>query len=94
MNTAPIFRSFQIFALLLGCVGIASAIHIYIKEKVASIAILKCLGASRKQSFQIFLIQVIVIGLIGSVIGTLLGLGLQELFPYLLQDLLPVEIDL
>jgi len=93
-NFAKFLNLVAFIALLLGCVGIASAIHIYIKEKVASIAILKCLGASRKQSFQIFLIQVIVIGLIGSIIGTLLGLGLQELFPYLLQDLLPVEIDL
>jgi len=93
-NFAKFLNLVAFIALLLGCVGIASAIHIYIKEKVASIAILKCLGASRKQSFQIFLIQVIIIGLIGSVIGTLLGLGLQELFPYLLQDLLPVEIDL
>ncbi|WP_026915763.1 ABC transporter permease [Christiangramia portivictoriae] len=93
-NFAKFLNLVAFIALLLGCVGIASAIHIYIKEKVASIAILKCLGASRKQSFQIFLIQVIIIGLIGSVIGTLLGLGLQEFFPYLLQDLLPVELDL
>jgi len=31
-------------ALLLGCVGVASAIHIYIREKIASIAIMRCLG--------------------------------------------------
>ncbi|MDX1427884.1 MAG: ABC transporter permease, partial [Salegentibacter mishustinae] len=29
-------------ALLLGCVGIASAIHIYIKEKLRAVAVLKC----------------------------------------------------
>src|SRR5215204_381702 len=31
-------------ALLLGCVGVASAIHIYVREKIRSVAILRCLG--------------------------------------------------
>lgn len=33
-------------ALLLGSIGVASAIHVYIKEKLNSIAILRCLGVS------------------------------------------------
>ena len=59
-------------ALLLGCVGIASAIHIYIKEKLRSIAVLKCLGATKKQTFSIYLIQIAIMGLIGGIAGTLL----------------------
>ena len=31
-------------ALLLGCIGVASAIHIYVREKINSVAILRCLG--------------------------------------------------
>ncbi|MGB5369337.1 MAG: FtsX-like permease family protein [Flavobacteriaceae bacterium] len=79
-------------ALLLGCVGIASSVHIYIKEKLASVAVLKCLGASRKQSFLIFLIQIAGMGLVGGVIGTVLGLLLQQAFPLLLQEFLPIEL--
>ncbi len=79
-------------ALLLGCVGIASSVHIYIKEKLASVAVLKCLGASRKQSFLIFLIQIAGMGLVGGVIGTVLGLLLQQAFPVLLQEFLPIEL--
>lgn len=81
-------------ALLLGCVGIASAINIYIKGKLRAIAVLKCLGATRKQSFLIFLIQVAAMGLLGGVIGTILGLLLQQLFPLLIQDLLPVDVQI
>lgn len=81
-------------ALLLGCVGIASAIFIYIKEKLKSVAVLKCLGASKRQTFLIFLIQVAFIGLIGGVSGTALGLLLQQLFPYLLEGLLPVDVQI
>ena len=81
-------------ALLLGCVGIASAIHIYIKEKLRAIAVLKCLGASKKQTFSIYLIQIAIIGLIGGIVGTVLGLFLQQLFPFILQDLLPINIEI
>ncbi|QYA27211.1 FtsX-like permease family protein [Gramella sp. MT6] len=81
-------------ALLLGCVGIASAIHIYIKEKLKSIAVLKCLGATKKQTFSIYLIQIAIIGFIGGIAGTLLGLMLQQLFPLILQDILPVDVQI
>lgn len=81
-------------ALLLGCVGIASAVHIYIKEKLKSVAILKCLGASKKQTFLIYLIQIGFIGLIGGIIGTLIGILLQQLFPLFLEGLLPVDVEI
>jgi len=38
-------------ALLLGCVGVASAINIYVKEKIRSVAILRCLGARGSRLF-------------------------------------------
>lgn len=81
-------------SLLLGCVGIASAINIYIKEKLRAVAVLKCLGATRKQTFVIYLIQIAAMGLLGGIIGTAAGLLLQQLFPLLLQGLIPIEIQI
>ncbi|WP_434037788.1 ABC transporter permease [Formosa sp. 4Alg 33] len=81
-------------ALLLGCIGIASSVHIYIKEKLKAIAVLKCMGASRLQSFLIFLIQIGGIGILGGAIGALIGVGLQLVFPYLLQDFLPFTLEI
>jgi len=80
-------------ALLLGCIGIASSVHIYIREKLAYVAVLKCLGASRKQTFLIFLIQVAGMGLLGGIIGTGLGVLLQETFPYILREFLPFDVE-
>ena len=80
-------------ALLLGCVGIASAINIYIKEKLRAVAVLKCLGASRKQTFLIYLVQIAAMGLLGGIIGTGLGLLLQQIFPLFLEGLLPVDVQ-
>jgi len=79
-------------ALLLGCIGVASAIHIYIREKISTIAILRCLGASSKQAFIIYLIQIVGIGLIGSALGAILGTLIQQFLPVVLKDFLPVEI--
>ena len=81
-------------ALLLGCVGIASAINIYIKEKLRAVAVLKCIGATRKQTFLVYLIQIAAIGLLGGIIGTVAGVLLQQLFPLLLGNLLPVEVQM
>ncbi|WP_047551444.1 ABC transporter permease [Psychroserpens sp. Hel_I_66] len=93
-NVGKFLNLAAFIALLLGCIGIASSVHIYIKEKLKSIAVLKCMGASRKQSFLIFLIQISGIGIVGGLIGSLIGIGLQELFPYLLQSFLPFTVEI
>lgn len=92
-NVGKFLNLAAFIALLLGCIGIASSVHIYIKKKLKAIAVLKCMGASRLQSFLIFLIQISGIGIIGGLIGALTGVGLQELFPYLLKDFLPFTVE-
>ncbi|MBA9078029.1 ABC transporter permease [Rufibacter quisquiliarum] len=79
-------------ALLLGSIGVASAIHVYMREKLPSIAILRCMGVSGRQAFLIYVIQILGIGLVGSVLGAALGTAVQLLLPQVLQDLLPVEV--
>ncbi|WP_121345114.1 ABC transporter permease [Gillisia mitskevichiae] len=93
-NVGSFLNLTAFIALLLGCVGIASSVNIYIKEKIKAIAVLKCMGASRKQSFLIFLIQIAGIGIVGGVIGTAIGVGLQELFPLLLKEFLPFDLTI
>jgi putative ABC transport system permease protein len=79
-------------ALLLGCVGVASSIHVYVREKTGSIAIMRCLGAQASQAFLIYLVQITAIGLIGSVIGAMVGVFIQRILPVVLKDFLPFEI--
>lgn len=80
-------------ALLLGCVGVASAVQLYVKEKVASVAVLRCLGASGRQALLIYLIQTSLMGLLGAVVGTVLGSAVQLLLPEVFGSFLPVEVD-
>ena len=91
-NVGQFLKLVAFIALLLGCLGIASSVNIYMKEKRQFIAILKCLGTSQRNSFLIFLIQIGSIGFIGGVLGTIFGLLAQQAFPLVVQDFLPLEI--
>ncbi len=93
-NFARFLNLVAFIALLLGCVGIASSVHIYIKEKLQSVAVLKCIGATRRQTFLIYLIQIAGMGFVGGLIGVLAGLLLQQTFPYILQGFLPFDIEI
>lgn len=80
-------------ALLLGCIGVASSMYVYSKEKTTIVATLRCLGMTSNQALVIFLIQVAIYGLIGSVLGALAGVLIHLYFPLLVQDFIPVELD-
>src|SRR5690606_24405390 len=80
-------------ALLLGCVGVASAVNVFVKEKLSSVAILRCLGVSSIDSLLIYLSQILVMGTIGSIVGAFAGSFLQFVLPVVFSDFLPVEVQ-
>lgn len=79
-------------ALLLGGIGVASAIHVYIKRKIGTVAILRCIGAKTKQTVTVYVIQAMLMGLVGATAGALLGTGVQRVLPRVLGDFLPVSV--
>ena len=79
-------------ALLLGSIGVASSVHVYIKQKVNTLAVLRCLGAKSRSTFAIYLIQTSTLGLVGAISGVLLGLAVQYVLPRMMQDFIPVTI--
>jgi putative ABC transport system permease protein len=80
-------------ALFLGAIGVASAIHVYVRQKIATVAVLRCLGASAWRSFAVYLVQGIGIGFVGSILGAALGVAVQLALPALVHGLLPFEVD-
>ncbi|MDZ7773583.1 MAG: FtsX-like permease family protein [Balneolaceae bacterium] len=62
-------------ALLLGGIGVASSIHVYITRKINTASVLRCFGASGRQVTGIFLIQALVLGFLGALAGALIGIG-------------------
>jgi putative ABC transport system permease protein len=81
-----------LIALLLGGLGVASAVNVFIKRKLDTIAVLRCLGATSREVFAVYLLQALAMGGIGSAIGALAGVALQQLLPLLFTGLLPVDV--
>ena len=79
-------------ALLLGGLGIASAVHVYVKQRLETIAVLRCLGASSGRTFSVYLLQAATMGGVCAILGTTLGLGVQALLPRVMADFLPVAV--
>jgi putative ABC transport system permease protein len=85
-----------LMAVLLGGLGVSTTIHSYLRQKLDSIAILKCLGGRSKQIIRIYMAQGLILGVSGSALGIGLGYLVQLLFPKLLQGLidLPAHLEL
>ena len=91
-NLYRFFNLLAFVALILGCIGVSSSIHIYVQQKKHAIAVLRCMGASGWQAFNIFFIQSMFLGLIGSLAGIILGILIQYSVPLLFGNVLPVEV--
>ena len=78
-------------ALLLGAVGVAAAMNAMVRRKLATVAVLRCLGAGAGLGLGVFLAQGIAVGVAGSVAGALAGAGLQAALASLVRDFLPMS---
>ena len=79
-------------ALLLGGIGVASGVNAFVMRKIDTVAILRCLGATSWQVLTIYIVQAVVMGLVGAAAGALLGVILQLALPHVLAEFLPVDV--
>lgn len=79
-------------ALLLGGIGVASGVGAFVAGKLDTIAVLRCLGASRPLVFGIYLAQAATLGLLAAAAGSTLGVLVQLLLPGLLRSVLPLDV--
>ena len=78
----------SLVALVLGAVGVAMAMRSHLQQRLDSIAIMKSLGAGSRQIMKIYLLQTLLLGLGGGLLGVVLGIGVQLSFPFFLAKLL------
>ena len=74
----------SLIALVIGALGVATAIQAHLQQKMDSIAVMKCLGAKSSQVLRIYILQTAGLGLVGSALGIALGSLVQMVFPILL----------
>lgn len=80
-------------ALLLGGIGVASGVGAFLAQKLDTIAVLRCLGASRPLVFAIYLTQSVALGVVSAAAGGVLGVAIQLALPRLLKGVLPFTVD-
>jgi putative ABC transport system permease protein len=59
--------------VILGGIAVSSVTRVFILQKIRSIAVLKCVGARTRQIMAIYVLQVMALGLSGSLLGTLIA---------------------
>jgi len=59
--------------VVLGGIGVWSVTRVFVKQKIRSVAILKCLGATTSQVLGTYVLQVMLLGTVGSVMGVVLA---------------------
>ncbi|MEP6687136.1 MAG: FtsX-like permease family protein [Gemmatimonadales bacterium] len=82
-----------LIALLLGGIGVASGVVVFIRQRLDTIAVLRCLGASAGRVLAIYAAEAAAMGFAGSALVAAVGVLAQRLLPGLLAGLLPVEVQ-
>ena len=66
--------------VVLGGIGVWSVTRVFVRQKIRSVAILKCVGATTRQVLATYVLQVLLLGFSGSALGVALaGLGLATI---------------
>jgi putative ABC transport system permease protein len=68
--------------VILGGIAVSSVTRVFVLQKIRSIAVLKCVGATSVQIVAVYLIQVLTLGAAGSVLGIALAQGAVAAIPY------------
>jgi len=67
--------------VVLGGIGVWSVTRVFVRQKIKSVAILKCLGATTAQVLATYVVQVALLGLAGSLTGVLLAEAAMRMIP-------------
>jgi cell division protein FtsX len=70
--------------VILGGIAVSSVTRVFILQKIKSIAVLKCVGARSREVITIYILQVVALGLAGSLLGIALAAGIVTVVPLVL----------
>jgi putative ABC transport system permease protein len=68
--------------VILGGIAVSSVTRVFVLQKMRSIAVLKCLGARSAQIIAVYMLQVMTLGLAGSLLGVVLARLAIAAIPY------------
>jgi putative ABC transport system permease protein len=78
-------------AMVLGAIGVAMAMRAHLQQRIDTLAIMKSIGARSQDILRIYLFQTLLLGLTGSILGIIFGIGVEWALPSLFGKLLPLH---
>lgn len=76
----------RFFITVVVALGIASVLVVSVVQKRKEIGILRAIGATRRQMLGVFLLQGVIVGVGGALLGSVLGMMLVSLFSRILRN--------
>jgi putative ABC transport system permease protein len=83
-----------IFTLLLAGIGIHSTLTAYLREKENTIAVMKTVGATSRFIFIHFTSGLLLLSLVGTFLGLVIGFAAQDILPFFFKGLIPQQARL
>ncbi|MFN0109663.1 MAG: ABC transporter permease [Blastocatellia bacterium] len=80
--------------LVLGGIGISSVTRVFVQQKMKTIAILKTLGGRNARVLGAYLVQVMALGVVGSLFGLALAQVLAWVLPKYFVGILPASVEI
>ena len=78
-------------AMVLGAIGVAMSMRAHLEQRMDILATMKSIGARSSDILRIYLLQTLLLGLVGGVVGVVAGFGVEWTIPLLAAKLLPIE---
>ena len=81
-------------ALIVGGLGVGATMQSHLRQKMSNIAFMKCIGARSEHIVRIYLMQALLIGLTGSLLGVVAGSFAQAAFARLIASYFDIGVIL
>ncbi len=78
-------------AMVLGAIGVAMAMRAHLQQRIDGIAIMKSMGARSADVLRIYVLQTLLLGCAGALLGVVLGVAVEWMLPSVLGSLLPIR---
>jgi putative ABC transport system permease protein len=78
-------------AMVLGAIGVAMSMRAHLEQRMDILATMKSIGARSSDILRIYLLQTLLLGLAGGLVGVAAGFGVEWTIPLLAAKLLPIE---